>query len=702
MKTSCRYNPNTHIPFYLSVMFIFLILTGTSGSVHGQWKQHVIEESAFRVSDGCAYDIDSDGDMDLFTSYEYADMIVYYENISNTTWLKHIVDEGAGAPIELEVIDLNQDGNMDLLIAFFEANLIAWYEHEKVGEDSLHWTKREIDNSFSGAFHARASDINGDGATDVVSLYYKSGELVWYENNLPEAWTTHIIQTDITGYSSVDVGDMNNDNRPDIVCSYEKGNRVALFMNNMPDANWLEITVDENMPKTRWSEIGDIDNDGDMDIASGAQGTMLDEVDVAWYENDGTGENWIKHPIASEFRDGIYIAVADIDGNEYPDIVLSNEGNGTSGLYVLLNEVGGQHWTRLTVGDESEDFKHGQRVFDIDMDGDFDIIRGNVDGGDLSWYENPFPSAFASFFSVSPFLFQSTGDTLQINATMYDPGNHSALAWAVIRGDQTGFTDTLQLFDDGLHGDGSPMDHQYGNTRLKSDFQEDEFVVDLFTYDSTYEDTLGFFTDAAFITVGPLALRGWESTNDPIPYPGDLLRVEIELENQGSSAIATQITSRLTSLDSMATVPDYLRGFEDMAPGATSRSSNIFGIKISEDCPFETELPVEVTIFSHGHACWKDTFYILVTDTANNTNNLTIKATGVRIFPNPVNDLLTIETSQHGHLLVRITSVNSQLIHTSSLDGTSHQIDLSSFPKGVYFITIRSKDFVTTRKIVKL
>jgi hypothetical protein len=36
------------------------------------------------------------------------------------------------------------------------------------------------------------------------------------------------------------------------------------------------------------------------------------------------------------------------------------------------------------------------------------------------------------------------------------------------------------------------------------------------------------------------------------------------------------------------------------------------------------------------------------------------------------------------------------------MEGKSHQIDLSSFQKGVYFITIRSKDFVTTRKVIKL
>jgi hypothetical protein len=36
------------------------------------------------------------------------------------------------------------------------------------------------------------------------------------------------------------------------------------------------------------------------------------------------------------------------------------------------------------------------------------------------------------------------------------------------------------------------------------------------------------------------------------------------------------------------------------------------------------------------------------------------------------------------------------------MEGPSHHLDLSSFQKGVYLITIRSKDFVTKRKIIKL
>jgi len=78
------------------------------------------------------------------------------------------------------------------------------------------------------------------------------------------------------------------------------------------------------------------------------------------------------------------------------------------------------------------------------------------------------------------------------------------------------------------------------------------------------------------------------------------------------------------------------------------------------------------------------------------------KAGFIRLYPNPTNTLLTIETKYSDHYSIEITSLNGQEIYTAEMQGTSHQVDLSSFQKGIYFITIRSKEFVSTRKIVKL
>ena len=88
------------------------------------------------------------------------------------------------------------------------------------------------------------------------------------------------------------------------------------------------------------------------------------------------------------------------------------------------------------------------------------------------------------------------------------------------------------------------------------------------------------------------------------------------------------------------------------------------------------------------------------TECTNSTEELSTSR--LSIYPNPTNGLLTIETEYPDHYSINITPLNGQQILTGEMEGTLHQIDLSSFQKGVYFITIRSEDFVTTEKIIRL
>jgi hypothetical protein len=71
------------------------------------------------------------------------------------------------------------------------------------------------------------------------------------------------------------------------------------------------------------------------------------------------------------------------------------------------------------------------------------------------------------------------------------------------------------------------------------------------------------------------------------------------------------------------------------------------------------------------------------------------------LYPNPNNDLLTIETNQPGQYSIKISSLNGQLLYTDRMEGPTHQIDLSSFQKGLYLITVRSRDYLRTEKIIK-
>ena len=75
---------------------------------------------------------------------------------------------------------------------------------------------------------------------------------------------------------------------------------------------------------------------------------------------------------------------------------------------------------------------------------------------------------------------------------------------------------------------------------------------------------------------------------------------------------------------------------------------------------------------------------------------------GLVLYPNPTTGYLMIEVGEDDSYDVLITKLEGHLVYRSHMQGKTHELDLSCFQKGVYFITIRSKDFVTTRKIVKL
>jgi predicted GH43/DUF377 family glycosyl hydrolase len=72
------------------------------------------------------------------------------------------------------------------------------------------------------------------------------------------------------------------------------------------------------------------------------------------------------------------------------------------------------------------------------------------------------------------------------------------------------------------------------------------------------------------------------------------------------------------------------------------------------------------------------------------------------VYPYPTDGLINIKLVEPGEYVVNITSLNGQLVDSREIEESAHQFDLSSFRKGIYFITIRSNGFITTRKIIKL
>ena len=74
-------------------------------------------------------------------------------------------------------------GNIDILSASQGSDKIAWYEND--GGSPPTFTERVISTTADGAFSVFATDLDGDGDTDVVSASFHDDKIAWYENLSP-------------------------------------------------------------------------------------------------------------------------------------------------------------------------------------------------------------------------------------------------------------------------------------------------------------------------------------------------------------------------------------------------------------------------------------------------------------------------------------------------------------------------------------
>lgn len=160
----------------------------------------------------------------------------------------------------------------------------------------------------------------------------------------------------------------------------------------------------------------DVDNDGDIDIASSSFGDSK----ISWHENDGQ-QNFIQHVITTEPYGFSQIWSVDMEGDGDIDLLSSGGIHFTVKWYE--NDGNGGFTTHYISSEGSADsgiYAISVWTADVGNDGDIDIVAGGVNSPEIRWYENPGSNSnFTTHIVDTLGLFDFSSDLGPRNATIF-------------------------------------------------------------------------------------------------------------------------------------------------------------------------------------------------------------------------------------------------------------------------------------------
>ena len=302
--------------------------------------------------------------------------------------------------IDIEWADINLDGYLEMIVANVGVHgaspeVVQIFSNER--GILLNYPKWALSsNIFSPItpIDIEMIDFDGDLDPDISLAYTNSdGDYIAIYENINGDFSSSAKQVFPLGETprALEWGDMDDDGQYDLVVGMPENIEIYFSNSDKTITNWESITFpDPNVITIGRSyniadmELGDLDDDGDMDIVVANWGSY--SIAMINDEND-----FSEKTIGYDVDEAYSVAIGDINGDGYQDIVLGTSGpdwcspncGGVNKLF-FYNQVYSSYsestWDPSWIDENNwgfDDYTMDVELGDIDRDGDLDLLVAN-------------------------------------------------------------------------------------------------------------------------------------------------------------------------------------------------------------------------------------------------------------------------------------------------------------------------------------
>ncbi|MEQ6121312.1 FG-GAP-like repeat-containing protein [Reichenbachiella sp. MALMAid0571] len=369
----------------------------------------------FRSINTTCGDLDGDGKSDLIVTQggSNSNGVFVFKNTSSGTGIFAFTRIGANLAVpdltlknksdgnirtarRVEINDLDLDGKPEIILTTESDHVLDIFKNTSTsGTISFNTTPTQItlpESIITSGLDVK--DLNNDGLPEIAVIHDKASDIYIVPNHSEPGTLTfdEAIRISVNGtFQNLKIGDINKDGFNDIVATDRISNKVVVLENTTTAvgatvALSLKTTITSGISQPWGLDLGDLDGDGNIDIATAStSGSNIVQIIAGNSSSDFTFFGVVNRNATSNSRN---IKIGDLNGDGKPDLAFTHKVNsglsGQLGIFMNRNcviaEITPSGDTEICTGQNLnlEATKSGGATYTWDQDSNKDGVFDNL------------------------------------------------------------------------------------------------------------------------------------------------------------------------------------------------------------------------------------------------------------------------------------------------------------------------------------